>query len=89
MTSTAIWLPKNGRFTATLTTDTDVDLGLWKQGTASVTQRIVRTDRLARATTSGTSERLTFANKGPGRFAFLAVVFAKNVREATYRLRVS
>ena len=84
-----IWLPKNGRFTATLTTDTDVDLGLWKQETASITRKIVSTDRLARATTSGTSEQLTFANKGPGRFAFLAVGLPKNVSEATYRLRVS
>jgi len=84
-----IWLPKNGRVRATLTTDTDVDLSLWRQGTVSVTQRTAGTDRLARAATSGTSERLTFANKGPGRFAFLAVVFPKDVREATYRLRVS
>jgi subtilisin family serine protease len=84
-----VWLPKNGRFTATLTTDTNVDLSLWKQGTVSVTERIVGTDRLALATTPGTSERLTFANKGPGRFAFLAVVFSKGVREATYRLHVS
>ena len=84
-----IWLPKNGRVSATLTTDTDVDLSLWKQGTVSVVERIVGTDRLARAATSGPSERLTFANKGPGRFAFLAVGFPKDVREATYRLRVS
>jgi len=84
-----IWLPKNGRVSATLTTDTDVDLGLWKRGTVSVTEGIVGTDRLARATTSGTSERLTFANKGPGRFAFLAVALPRDVREATYRLRVS
>jgi hypothetical protein len=84
-----VWLPKNGRVTATLTTDTNVDLSLWKQGTVSVIERIVGTDRLARATTPGTTEQLTFANKGPGRFAFLAVVFPKDVREATYRLRVS
>ena len=84
-----IWLPKNGRVSATLTADTNVDLSLWKRGTVSVIERIVGTDRLARATTPGTSERLTFANKGPGRFAFLAVVFPKAVREATYRLRVS
>jgi len=84
-----VWLPKNGRVTATLTADANVDLSLWKQGTVSVSERVIGTDRLARATTPGTSERLTFANKGPGRFAFLAVVFPKDVREATYRLRVS
>ena len=84
-----VWLPKNGRVTATLTADANLDLSLWKRGTVSVTERIVGTDRLARATAPGTSERLTFVNKGPGRFAFLAVVFPKGVREATYRLRVS
>jgi subtilisin family serine protease len=84
-----VWLPRNGRFTATLTADANVDLSLWKQGTLSVKQRTVGTDRLARATTGGTSELLTFANKGPGRFAFLAVVFPNGPREATYRLRVS
>ena len=55
----------------------------------SVIERIVGNDRLARATTRGTSEKLMFANKGAGRYAYLAVVFAKGVREATYRLRVS
>lgn len=84
-----IWLPKNGRITATLTADANVDLGLWKPGTVSVIQRLINNDRLARATAAGTSERLTFANKGAGRFAYLAVVFPKDVREATYRLRVS
>jgi hypothetical protein len=84
-----IWLPKNGRVTAMLTTDANVDLSLWRLGTASVVERIVGTDRLARATRPGASKRLTFANKGPGRFAFLAVVALKDVPEATYRLRVS
>ena len=36
-----VWLPKNGRLTATLTADTNVDLSLWKKGTVSVTERIV------------------------------------------------
>ncbi len=84
-----IWLPKNSRITASVTTDTDIDLSLWKQDSGSVTERLSNADRLARAATAGTSERLTYANKGPGRFAFLAVVFAKNVSEATYRLRLA
>ena len=84
-----VWLTKNGRFTATLTADANVDLSLWKQGTASVVERVIGNDRLARATKPGTTELLTFANKGPGRFAFLAVVFPKDVQEATYNLRVS
>jgi len=84
-----IWLPRNSRFTATLTADTNLDLGLWKQTAISVTQRVAGSDRLARGFKPGTTERLTFTNNGPGRFAFLAVVPTKGVREATYRLRVS
>ena len=84
-----VWLPKNGRLVATLASSANVDLSLWKQGTVSVTERIIGRDRLARATAPGLTERLTFTNKGPGRYAFLAVVFPKDVGEATYRLRVS
>ena len=84
-----VWLPRNGRFTATLTADANLDLGLWKQTASSVTQRAAGSDRLARGVKPGTTELLTFTNKGPGRFAFLGVVPTKGVREATYRLRVS
>jgi hypothetical protein len=84
-----VWLPKNGRFRATITADTNVDLGLWKGSAISVTQRNAGSDRLARGIKPGTTELLTFTNKGPGRYAFLAVVPPKGVREATYRLRVS
>ncbi|MEO5632396.1 S8 family serine peptidase [Gaiella sp.] len=84
-----VWLPKNGRFTAALTADTNLDLGLWKQTAISVTQRTAGSERLARGLKPGTTELVTFANKGPGRYAFLAVIPARGVREATYRLRVS
>ena len=84
-----VWLPKRGTVTATLTADTNLDLGLWKQGTASVIERIVGNDRLAKASTAGTGERLTFANKGAGRYAYLAVVFGTGAAPAsTYSLRV-
>ena len=84
-----VWLPKNGRFSATLTTDANLDLGLWKKSAISVIQRNAGADRLARAIKPGTTELLTFVNKGPGRYAFLAVIPPKGTREATYRLRVS
>ncbi len=84
-----VWLPKNGRITATLTADTNVDLVLWKQSAISAAPRNAGSDQLARATRPGTSERLTFTNEGPGRYAFLAVVMPKGVREASYRLRVT
>ncbi|MSO95098.1 MAG: hypothetical protein EXQ81_04805 [Thermoleophilia bacterium] len=83
-----VWLPRGGRVTATVTTTATVDLSLWKQGTVSVIEQLVGTDRLARATARGMSTRLTFDNPGPGRFAFLAVAPSRGVREATYRLRL-
>jgi len=84
-----IWLPRHGNVSASLTADTNLDLGLWKTGTMSVTERIVGSDRLAKATAAGTSERLTFTNKGAGRYAYLAVVFGKGAPAASYSLRVS
>ena len=84
-----IWLPRNGRVTAVLAADANLDLSLWKDSAISVTQRNAGAVRLARAIQPGTTERLTFANKGAGRYAFLAVVPPKNVRDASYRLRVS
>ena len=84
-----VWLARNGRFTATLSANAGLDLALWRQGALGVNQRVIGNDRLARAIAPGTSERLTFTNKGPGRFAYLAVVPKTGVREATYRLRIS
>ena len=60
-----VWLPRDGRLTATMTADANLDLGLWKQGAVSVLERIIGADRLARGIAPGTSERLTFANSGP------------------------
>ncbi len=84
-----IWLPKNGRIKATLTADANLDLSLWRETAVGITQRNAAADRLARAMKPGTTERLTFTNKRAARYVFLAVVPARNVREATYRLRVS
>jgi hypothetical protein len=55
-----------------------------------VIERVVGNDRLARATTRGAGEKLVFANKGAGRYAYLAVVFGKGGAPAAgYSLRVS
>ena len=89
MTSTASGCRGTARVTATLTADTNLDLSLWKQGTLSVIERVIGNDRLARALAGGNSEKLTFTNKGAGRFAYLAVVFGKGgARAAGYSLRV-
>ena len=84
-----VWLPKQGRITAALTANANLDLGLWRLGTVSVDERLVGKDRLAHATAPGTTERLTFSNTGPGRYAFLAIGFPAGVSDATYALRVS
>ena len=83
-----VWLPRDERLTVAVTADTNLDLGLWKQGTVSVLERVIGADRLARGIAPGVTERLTFANRGRGRFAYLAVYPPKGVREATYTLRV-
>ena len=84
-----VWLPRDGRITVTVTADANVDLGLWKQGTVSILERNIGSDRLARGISPGTADRLTFANAGHGRFAYLAVYPPKGVHEATYSLRVA
>jgi subtilisin family serine protease len=84
-----VWLPKNGTVTATLTASANLDLGLWARSTVSIDERIVGRHRLARAVAGGTTERLRFVNAGPGRYAYLAVVFPQDGREATYSLRVA
>lgn len=84
-----VWLPRDGRITVTVTADANVDLGLWKQGTFSILERNIGSDRLARGISPGTADRLTFANAGRGRYAYLAVYPPKGVHEATYTLRVA
>jgi hypothetical protein len=84
-----VWLPRDGRIAVTLTADANLDLGLWKQGTISVLERIVGADRLARGIAPGPGDGLTLANSGRGRFAYLAVYPPRGVHEATYTLRVS
>ena len=77
-TSTASGCRRNGRVTATLTADANLDLSLWKQGTVSVIERIVGKDRLARAIGAG-DERAAHVRE-QGRRAgsrILAVVFAE------------
>lgn len=84
-----VFVPKGRTLRAVASTDTDVDLALWRQRAVSVKQRLIGSDRLARAATSGTTEVLTYRNTGPGRVAYVAVTVPKGVREATYNLRVS
>ena len=84
-----IWLPRNARVTVVSEADANIGMSLWKRDAVSVTEHNVGTDRLARGTAPGTAASLTFANKGPGRFGFLAVTPGKGVQAATYHLAVS
>ncbi len=82
-----VWLPKNGRMTATLGSTANVDLTLWSQGTLKIGGQVNR-NRLAATARPGPTEELSFLNRGAGRYAYLAVTCGPDVREATYRLRL-
>ena len=84
-----VWVPAGKSLRAVSSADTDVDLALWRQGAVSVKQRLIGTDRLARAATRAPAESLVFRNQGPGRLAYVAVTLPRGVREATYSLRVT
>jgi hypothetical protein len=83
-----VWLPRNGRFTATLTGNAKLDLTLWKQGTKSIDPRLLGLGRIGLSTRQGKSERLTFTNKRAGHFAYLAITFPAVVTAATYTLKL-
>ena len=72
--------------TATLTADADLDLGLWKQGTVSVIERIIGDDRLAEARRAAREAHVQKHGRGPIRLS--RRVSAKGSREATYSLRI-
>ena len=84
-----VWVPKGKTLRAVATADTDVDIALWRQGTVSVKESIVGSDRLARAVTRGPKEALSYRNPGLGRVAYVAVTLPQGVSGATYRMRVT
>jgi len=85
-----VFVPRDGTLRAVASSpEADVDLALWKEGAVSVKQRLVGSDRLARAATSGPREAFRYRNNGPGRFAYVAVTLPKGSRAAAYDLRIS
>jgi hypothetical protein len=84
-----VWLPAGARVTATLTATTDGDLALYSTGARTVGGRYATDGRLAVAATKGTRERLTYVNKGKGRWAYVAVKPGASARDATYTLALA
>ncbi len=85
-----VFVPRDGTLRAVASSpEADVDLGLWKESAVSVKQRLVGSDRLARAATSGPREAFRYRNNGPGRFAYVAVTLPKGIGAAAYGLRIS
>lgn len=81
-----VWLPARKTIVATITSTTDNDLALIKSGAPTAVGSFVKDYRLARATSRGKTDRLTFANGVTGRSAYLVVTLPKGTKDASYRL---
>lgn len=84
-----VFVPARGRITVTTNTATTVDLALWDSTASTVTVSPPGKARLARGTTNGTRETVTYANTGAARTAYLAVTLGKGTGDATYRVSVT
>ncbi len=83
-----VFVPAKGRITVRTTTAGAVDLAFWSRNTSTVTEASPGKDRLAKSTTKGSTETVTYRNPGAAVTAYLAVTLAKGAREATYGLTV-
>jgi subtilisin family serine protease len=84
-----VWLPPKRQVVAVLRATDDSDLSLFSQTATTVAGRFATAGRLARASAGGKTERLVFANKGAGRWAYLAVSLPTTTTSTTYRLAVT
>ena len=84
-----VFVPRRGSITVKTTAGASVDLGLWGLATTSVTELGPGKDRLARSTTRGALESITFKNAGAAKTVYLAVTLAKGTRDATYSIAVA
>lgn len=82
-----VWIGRGATFSAATDATTDVDLSLWRGDVLDLTAPAG--DRLARATTRGTGEQLTYVNPGAGGFFLLSVTTPRGVQDAEYTLRVT
>ena len=84
-----VFIPARGRITVKTTAAAGVDLGLWGPSTTSVTERSPGKDRLARGTTQGAAESITYRNAGAAKTAYLAVTLGTGTRDATYAISIA
>ena len=84
-----VFVPARGRITVKTTAAAGVDLALWRLTTTSVTGRSPGADRIARGTTQGSVESMTYKNAGAARTAYLAVTLATGSRDSTYRIGIA
>ncbi len=84
-----VWLPAGRRVTFQLTGSGDADLSLHAVSAQTVSGRFASQGRLGQATTRGTAERLTYANRGAGRWAYVTVRLPARTQDSTYQLGVS
>jgi subtilisin family serine protease len=84
-----VFVPRQGRITVKTTAAASVNLGLWGPETVRVTEQAAAPGRLARSTTKGKVETITFRNAGAAKTVYLAVTLAKGTRDATYPITVT
>ncbi len=84
-----VFVPRKGRITVKTSAAASIDLALWGPETSSVTGPGAARNRLARSTTTGTLETVTFQNTGAAKTVYLAVTLAKGTRDASYPLTVT
>ncbi len=84
-----LWIPARRTLTVTSIATTDVDLGLFPDGTPTIYGKPALTDRIAVARSRGASDRLVFANAGSkGLHAYLVVTLPQGSQRASYTLEV-
>jgi len=84
-----VFIPKNGRITVKTSVPSTTDLALWSRTAATITGTSRGKGRLARGRTQGSTETMTYVNKGAATTAYLAISLATRARDATYRVTVT
>jgi Subtilase family len=84
-----VWLPASRQVTFRLSGTGDADLSLHAATAQSVSGRFASQGRLAQGVAKGATERLAYANRGTGRWAYVTVRLPARTLDSTYRLAVS
>lgn len=84
-----VFVPAHGHITVKTNAAAEIDLGLWAPATTSVMERSPGKDRIARGTTQGALESITYKNPGAAKTAYLAVTLGKGTRDTTYGITIA